>query len=158
AGGRGLTRSPFISLAMSLLNIRLGYWIPNPQYGVPSFLTRRPNHFWPGGAYAATRSGYTEDAKWLEIADGGHFENLAIYELVRRRCGLVIVCDGGQDIASSYQDLVTAVQRIGQDFGATVQFDMQVRKPGKHEFESSSPAQMIASSKLTDYPKGAEFA
>jgi hypothetical protein len=158
AGGRGLTRSPFVSLAMSLLNVRLGYWIPNPRYGVPGELMRRPNHFWPGGAYAAARSGYTETAKWLEVADGGHFENLAVYELVRRRCGLIIICDGGQDNASSYGDLVTAVQRVGQDFGATVHFDMQVKKPGKAAFEGSSPAQMIASSKLTDYPKGAEFA
>lgn len=158
AGGRGLTRSPFVSLAMSLLNVRLGYWIPNPRHGVPSFLMRRPNHFWPGGAYAATRGGYTETAKWLEIADGGHFENLAVYELVRRRCGLIIVCDGGQDNASSYSDLVTGVQRVGQDFGATVHLDMQVRRSDKDTFEGSSPAQMIASDKLTDYPKGAEFA
>jgi len=158
AGGRGLTRSTFVSLAMSLLNVRLGYWIPNPRYGVPGLLMRRPNHFWPGGAYAAAQSGYTETARWLEIADGGHFENLAVYELVRRRCGLIIICDGGQDNASSYRDLVTAVQRVGQDFGATVHFDMKVRKPGTTEFEDSSPAQMIASAKLTDYPKGAEFA
>jgi hypothetical protein len=155
--GRGLTRSPFVSLVMSLLNIRLGYWIPNPRHGVPSVLLRRPNHFWPGGAYAATRGGYTEAARWLEIADGGHFENLAIYELVRRRCGLIIVCDGGQDNASSYRDLVAAVQRIGQDFGATVHIDMQVKKADSHEFSDSSPAQMIADPKLTDYPKGAEF-
>jgi hypothetical protein len=158
AGGRGVTRSPFVALVMSLLNIRLGYWIPNPRYGVPRLLLRRPNHFWPGGAYAATSGGYTEKARWLEIADGGHFENLAIYELVRRRCGLIIVCDGGQDIASSYHDFVVTAQRIAQDFGVTVHFDMQVKKPGGDEFVTSSPAQMIADSKLTDYPKGAEFA
>jgi hypothetical protein len=158
AGGRGLTRSSFVALAMSLLNVRLGYWIPNPRYGVPSMLLRRPNHFWPGGIYAMKRGGYTETAKWLEIADGGHFENLAIYELVRRRCGLIIVCDGGQDNASSYGDLVTAVQRIGQDFGATVHFDMQVKETSGNAFENSSPAQMIAKPTLTDYPKGAEFA
>lgn len=158
AGGHGLTRSTFVALAMSLLNVRLGYWIPNPRHGVPNLLLRRPNHFWPGGVYAATRGGYTETAKWLEIADGGHFENLAVYELVRRRCGLIIVCDGGQDNASSYGDLVTAVQRIGQDFGATVYFDMEVKKSGSNAFENSSPAQMIATPTLKDYPKGAEFA
>ncbi|MGE3875609.1 MAG: patatin-like phospholipase family protein, partial [Parvibaculaceae bacterium] len=156
ASGRGPTRSPFVSLVMSLLNIRLGYWIPNPLHGVPRLMLRRPNHFWPGGAYAATRGGYTETARWLEIADGGHFENLAIYELVRRRCGLIVVCDGGQDVASSYRDLVASVQRIGQDFGATVTFDMQVKNGGG--FDASGLAQMIADPKLTDYPKGAEFA
>lgn len=158
AGGRGLTRSTFVSLAMSLLNVRLGYWIPNPRLGVPRFLPLRPNHFWPGGFYALVRRGYREDSKWLEIADGGHFENLAVYELVRRRCGLIIVCDGGQDNASSYSDLVTAVQRVAQDFGATVHFDMEVKKTRERGFEESSPARMIASAQLTDYPKGAEFA
>lgn len=156
AGGRGLTRSPTVALVMSLLNIRLGFWIPNPKRGEPRMLFRRPNHFWPGGLYALTSRGYVETSKWLELADGGHFENLAIYELVRRRCGLIIVCDGGQDNASSYADLVTAVQRVGQDFGATVHFDMAVRNGRK--FEKCGPAQLIAKPTLTDYPKGAEFA
>lgn len=156
AGGRGLTRSATVSLVMSLLNIRLGFWIPNPKRGDPRMLFRRPNHFWPGGLYALTPRGYLETSKWLELADGGHFENLAVYELVRRRCGLIIVCDGGQDNASSYADLVTAVQRVGQDFGATVHFDMAVRNGRK--FEKCGPAQMIAKPTLTDYPKGAEFA
>jgi Patatin-like phospholipase len=158
AGGRGLMRSSSIALAMSLLNVRLGYWIPNPLHGQPSILPTRPNHFWPGGLYAVTRGGYVETAKWLELADGGHFENLAIYELVRRRCGLIIVCDGGQDNASSYADLVTAVQRVSQDFGATVQFNMEVKETADGEFKPSSPAQMIADPKNLDYPKGAEFA
>ena len=159
AGGRGITRNAAVAIIMSLLNVRLGYWIPNPVFaGRRPMLPVRPNHFWPGGFYAIARRGYTEDSKWLELADGGHFENLAIYELVRRRCGLIIVSDGGQDIASSYADLVTAVQRIGSDFGATVYFDMQVKDKKTGKFEKSSPAQMIAKSSNTDYPKGAEFA
>jgi Patatin-like phospholipase len=165
AGGRGITRNAAVSIIMSLLNVRLGYWIPNPRHSSRRrFLPVRPNHFWPGGIYALARRGYTEDSKWLELADGGHFENLAIYELVRRRCGLIIVCDGGQDNASSYADLVTAVERIGSDFGATVFFDMEVAKevPDKNkkpvEYVESTPAQMIAKPTNTDYPKGAEFA
>lgn len=75
---------------------------------------------------------------------------------MRRRCGLIIVCDGGQDNASSYADLVTAVQRIGQDFGASVHFDMAVQNGAG--FDKSGPAQMIAKPTLTDYPKSAEFA
>jgi hypothetical protein len=165
AGGRGVTRSPSVAIAMSLLNIRLGYWIRNPKYTRPFVRRanavppqRRPNHFWPGGAYALSKGGYREDCDWLELADGGHFENLAVYELVRRRCGLIIVCDGGQDNASSYSDMVTAVQRIGQDFGAAVRFDMKVHDAVSREWRSSSPAQLIARSGNTDYPKGAEFA
>ncbi|MFN0193462.1 MAG: patatin-like phospholipase family protein [Aestuariivirga sp.] len=164
AGGRGLTRNSFVSLVMSLLNVRLGYWVPNPAYAESwrrLRLPKRPNHFWPGGSYAlgnAAGYGYREDSLWLELADGGHFENLALYELVRRRCGLIIVCDGGQDNASSYADFVTAIQRIGEDFGARIHLDMQVRHGSPPKVETSSPAQLITSSKNTDYPKSAEFA
>lgn len=156
AGGRGITRNAAVAIIMSLLNVRLGYWIPNPKSaGRKSILPVRPNHFWPGGIYAIAQRGYTENSKWLELADGGHFENLAIYELVRRRCGLIIVCDGGQDNASSYADLVTAVQRIGSDFGATVHLDMKVTAdPG----QKSGPARLIAKPGQNDYPKGAEYA
>lgn len=172
AGGRGLTRNPSVAIAMSLLNIRLGYWARNPRLslgGKGSRRMSRPNHFWPGGAYALSRTGYREDNAWLELADGGHFENLAVYELIRRRCGLIIICDGGQDNASSYADLVTAVQRAGQDFGATVRFEVSVNEGiGSDRSEEtrlmgarwqlSSPARLIAKSGNTDYPKGAEFA
>jgi predicted acylesterase/phospholipase RssA len=165
-GGRGPTRSPSVAIAMSLLNIRLGYWIRNPKLAsstaksksMLTIMAKRPNHFWPGGAYAISQRGYREDAAWVELADGGHFENLAIYELVRRRCGLIIVCDGGQDNASSYADLVTAVQRIGRDFGAVVRFDMSVHDRKERAWEGSSPARLIAKSGNVDYPKGVEFA
>jgi hypothetical protein len=35
---------------------------------------------------------------------------------------------------------------------------MEVKEQGKNTFAGSSPAQMIADAKRTDYPKGAEFA
>ena len=30
----------------------------------------------------------TDERKWVYLSDGGHFENLGVYELVRRRCRL----------------------------------------------------------------------
>jgi predicted acylesterase/phospholipase RssA len=171
AGGKGVTRNSSVAIVMSLLNVRLGYWVRNPNpravkndpapprlhTAVPS-RSRRPNHFWPGGFYALSGRGYREHSKWLELADGGHFENLAVYELIRRRCGLIVVVDGGQDNASSYSDLVTAVQRASEDFGAEVRFDMKVWDRPRWDWRDSGPAQLIAKSDNTDYPKGAEFA
>jgi predicted acylesterase/phospholipase RssA len=163
AGGRGLTRNSFVSLVMNLLNVRLGYWVPNPNHRIWKFMPKRPNHFWPGGIYALGNAfgyGYREDSYWVELADGGHFENLAVYELVRRRCGLIIVCDGGQDNASSYADLVTAIQRVGEDFGARIHLDVEINsgKGSKFQWQKSSPAQIIAKASNGDFPKGAEFA
>jgi len=30
-GGEGVTRQPFLSILMGMLNLRLGYWVPNPN-------------------------------------------------------------------------------------------------------------------------------
>jgi hypothetical protein len=155
-GGRGLTRNRSVSLVMSLLNFRLGYWITRPSRREAWF--NRANHFWPSGLYTIFNSGNRETSAMLELSDGGHFENLAIYELVRRRCGLIIVCDGGQDIEASYSDFVTAIQLIGQDFGAKIDFDIAVGPKGSKDDRTSSPADLIARKKDNLYPKCAEFA
>ena len=120
-GGVGLTRNLFVSLVMSLLNLRLGYWAlhPNPQ----KMLKHSPNHFRPG-AYALgnvmgnTNGGYRENRDFVQLSDGGHFENMALYELIRRRVKLAIVCDGGADLNFSFSDMQTTVRRIEDDFGA----------------------------------------
>ena len=120
-GGKGITRNRLFSLAMTFLNLRLGYYVPRPTKH-PLF-QKRPNHFRPGALYSIPWFGYRENSDFQELSDGGHFENLALYELVRRRCGLIVICDGGQDKEASYGDLIVALQRIGQDFGATISFD-----------------------------------
>lgn len=120
-GGEGATRNPLLSLVMSLLNIRLGFWVPNPN---PEKRPKnaRADHF-RAARYEISPSGYEESRKFLQITDGGHFENLALYELIRRRVRLIICCDGGADPDFSFSDLQVFVRRIGSDFGARVDFD-----------------------------------
>ena len=162
-GGKGVTRNTFLSLVMTLLNFRLGYWIARPSDR--RLVKRRPNHFNPSGRYSIPTVGYTESDSFLELSDGGHFENLGVYELVRRRCGLIIVCDGGHDNEAAYADFVTALQRIEQDFGASISFDMEVGPRGAArsggeiaEKHRSGPESMIARPADDLYPKGAEYA
>ncbi len=156
-GGRGLTRNRFVSLLMTLLSFRLGHWVARPMPEGREIRFKRPNHFRPSGLYSILNVGYRETNALLELSDGGHFENLALYELIRRRCGLIIICDGGQDIKSSYADFVTAIQRVGDDFGATVQFDMHVTDPATGKSEASGPEALIARPNDRLYPKNAEY-
>lgn len=122
-GGVGLTRNLFVSLVMSLLNLRLGYWAdhPNPKY----WFRHPPNHFRPG-AYALGHAmgkqdgGYNEDRGFVQLSDGGHFENMGLYELIRRRVKLAIVVDGSADREFSFSDMQTTVRRMEDDFGARV--------------------------------------
>jgi hypothetical protein len=104
---------------MMLLNVRLGYWIPHP---VRKYMIK-PTHISPGGIYTLTRYGFRSDSKYLELTDGGHFDNLGIYELVRRKLSLIVVCDGEADLGSSYSALVSVQRRIEEDFGATIIFE-----------------------------------
>jgi hypothetical protein len=118
AAGVGLTRNRLISALMAFIGLRLGYWLPNfGRDRPPSWL---PNHVWPGLS-TALPFGHHEDDWFLELSDGGHFENLGLYELVRRRPRLIIVCDGAQDPDFAFEDLQCAQRRVTADFGATLE-------------------------------------
>lgn len=165
-GGEGPTRNRALSLLMSLLNIRLGYWAPhpnpeihrrengtngkvklknlNPLYGF------RPNFFHPmltstafgsfikkissalsGQNKKGSYLGKTEKSHFVELTDGGHFENLGLYELVRRKLKTIIVCDGGSDPDCEFSDLANAIEKIRVDFGVVLKLDINPIIPGK---------------------------
>jgi hypothetical protein len=56
------------------------------------------------------------------LSDGGHFENTACYELIRRRLPLIVVLDDGADPAYEFEDLANLVRKVRIDFGAEVEF------------------------------------
>jgi hypothetical protein len=59
---------------------------------------------------------------YIELSDGGHFENLGIYELVRRRVDTIIVSDGSADKDFTFGDLANAIERVRADFGVNIRF------------------------------------
>ena len=122
--GKGLTRNRLVSVLMALLNLRLGYWVCNPKK--QRTWLHPPNHFRPG-LYEVT-SGFKETSTWLQLSDGGHFENLALYELIRRRLKLIVVLDGGADPNFNFSDLQNASRRVAEDFGTRLVFTEE--KPG----------------------------
>ncbi len=147
-GGKGLTRNPFVSLLMALLNIRLGYWIPN----LDRKQNIQPNHFDSAKYEILPSVGYEEGREFLQISDGGHFENNAIYELIRRRCKLIIVCDAGADLDFSFSDFQTSLRRIEKDFGAKIYFDSDNR------WEKMVPSKESQAGGKPVYPPGVKFA
>ncbi len=119
SAGRGPTRNRLVSALLSLLNLRLGYWAPNPSIQPMPFA---PNLFFPG-LKGVAGAGFDEARRAVELSDGGHFENLALYELVRRRLELVIVSDGAMDPGFGFADLASAIERVRIDFGALITFE-----------------------------------
>jgi hypothetical protein len=85
------------------MNLRLGFWLPNPNPKSRAGWWRRSceksfraHHFEPGLKEVLGAS-LREDSPTCLLSDGGHFENLALYELIRRRCRLIVLCDGTAD-------------------------------------------------------------
>ncbi|MGH8019796.1 MAG: hypothetical protein ACREIA_16255, partial [Opitutaceae bacterium] len=54
----------------------------------------------------------------LYLSDGGHFENTAAYELIRRRARLIVICDDGCDPAATFGDLGHLVRKVRTDLQA----------------------------------------
>ncbi|HSG82143.1 MAG TPA: hypothetical protein VLC48_07830, partial [Gemmatimonadota bacterium] len=117
--GRGMMRNKLVSALMSLLNLRLGYWIRNFDRRP---LPLPPNFIVPGLSRGVLGWGFREDSGALELSDGGHFENLGVYELVRRKLPVIIASDAGADPSFSFGDLENALERVRVDFGARIRF------------------------------------
>ena len=117
--GMGMKSSLGLSLLAGLANLRLGYWWN-------AYKPRLPD---PGRFFAAYRYLWSElmaDFRgrarpyWF-LTDGGHFDNTAVYELVRRRVGLIVLCDNGCDPDYRFEDLGNLSRLVRTDFGAVME-------------------------------------
>ncbi len=117
----GYQSSPLVGFLLMLFNLRLGWWLGNPRFEAVS----RRSGPWLGliPALQELAGATTDENNWVYLSDGGHFENLGIYEMVRRRCRLIVVSDAGCDPDSRLGDLGNAVRKCFIDFGVRIEFD-----------------------------------
>src|SRR6185503_3770839 len=105
----GYHSSSPITFLLTLFNVRLGWWLGNPGiYGQRTFKLASPTF----GFLLLTQEalGLTDDRnKYIYLSDGGHFENLGIYEMVLRRCRFIVVSDAGSDLDCAFEDLGNAI-------------------------------------------------
>ena len=118
--GKGLTMNPLISALMNIFNLRLGYWTVNPNPRYQTVQNTNPNYLKPGFRGILSRKKLNEQADFVQLSDGGHFENLAMYELIRRRCRLIICCDAEQDNNFTFESLINIIEKSRIDFGVTI--------------------------------------
>jgi len=117
--GQGVTRNRIISILLSTLNLRLGYWTVNPR---SEGLYFKPNFFEPGISNEIMEGGFKESSDRILLSDGGHFENLAVYELIRRRVKVIVVSDGGADAPFNFDDLANLIEKARVDFNTRILF------------------------------------
>ena len=134
-GGISMEVGPAVAFLMTALNLRLGLWLRHPM--AAEALRRR----WPGlllyremigltsASGAVTDKAVPALMRDIHLSDGGHFENLALYELIRRHCRYVLVSDCGADPTVAFDDVGNALRRVREDFGVEISLDVSPLRP-----------------------------
>jgi hypothetical protein len=122
----GYHTSPVVAFLLTLFNVRLGWWFPNPAMPQVAHPSPRFNLAY---LLAELFGGANDASRFVMISDGGHFENLAAYELVRRRCRVIIVSDGECDPDLTFSGLGTLIRMCEVDFGARITIDVSRIRP-----------------------------
>lgn len=117
----GITRNPFISFLLFFLGFRLGLYVVNPVKKLFGWASR-PNYLRPGIYQGLLGLGFNRTSSFLELTDGGDFDNTAGYELIRRRLDLIVMSEAGQDQDFSFGDIANFVEKVRVDFGVHIRF------------------------------------
>jgi hypothetical protein len=137
------TYPPF-RLLMALTNVRLGVWVRNPRHPSWNAPAAAPKGWlgrlrasivegWrePGALYVLREAigGLTLAHRYVYLTDGGHWENLGLVELLRRRCTDVLCFDASADAAGAAGDIGRAIALARSELGADVTLDPAPTRP-----------------------------
>ena len=126
----GVTTVKPLVFILTLLNIRLGYWLPNPAR-----IVQKARHPYPGLAYMVREAfgQLRQQAAYVNLSDGGHIENLGIYQLLRRHVPRIIAVDAEEDADMEFKGLVTLIRYAAIDLGVEVRIDLSaIREKRAH--------------------------
>jgi hypothetical protein len=117
APNMGYHTKPAVAALLTIFNVRIGWWAGNPLH------PRGYLKYAPGIGYflAELLGSANEDKQYVYLSDGGHFENLGVYELVRRRVKYIIACDAGADPEYGFSDFANMVEKCRVDFGVQIE-------------------------------------
>lgn len=117
----GYNSSPVVTFLMTLFNARLGWWLGNPgAAGQATYEEPGPVHSLQSIVDEAF--GRTNDkSPYVFLSDGGHFDNLGLYEMVLRRCRYIVACDVSADRRYAFGDLANAIRKIRVDLGVDIE-------------------------------------
>jgi hypothetical protein len=110
-----------VAFLLTVFNARLGWWLGNPRWRTPSAQdgpTLALKYL-----FAELLGQTTKRTKFINLSDGGHFENLGLYELVRRRTRFIIVCDAEEDGGLTFGSLGGVIRKCRADFGVEIDID-----------------------------------
>jgi len=134
----GFHSNPATAFLMTIFNVRLGWWLVNPRVlaedggklhqdqGRLANLYPKPSpHFSLFQLVSELLGAVDDTSKYVILSDGGHFDNMGVYELVRRRCRYIIICDCEEDGQHKLQGIGMAIRKCRIDFGAEIDLDLR---------------------------------
>jgi hypothetical protein len=107
-----------LSILMTIFNARIGLWCDNPR------LDHRRSRSALKLYYKELFANPSRDDHQVYLSDGGHFENLGLYELIRRRCRFVIAVTSDTEKVGQpdrHGNLANATRMVREDFGVQVE-------------------------------------
>ena len=140
------------SFLITLFNVRLGYWMPNPKFIEGSFQsplqlgrysgmengkaaetkTVDPNDFpkrvnWMRCLWQELTGHINATGKHVCLSDGGHTgDNLGLYSLLQRRCRVIIASDASADTTMSSTEISAAIRQIYTDENVKVEMNLSL--------------------------------
>ncbi|HEY0322012.1 MAG TPA: patatin-like phospholipase family protein [Pyrinomonadaceae bacterium] len=131
----GYYSSPAVGFLMTIFNVRLGWWLGNPgKAGEDTYSNAGPT-FAPKPLVAEALGWTNDEHPYVYLTDGGHFENLGLYEMILRRCHLIVLSDGSGDPNFTFDDLGNAISKIRVDLGVPIVFD-EIPIKSRHDTEA----------------------
>lgn len=130
----GYHSSPALAFLMTLFNVRLGWWLGNPGVAGNDTYERRNPKVSIGPLVHELTGNSNDKYKYVYLSDGGHFENLGLYEMVLRRVHRIVVTDGTGDPEFVYGDLGNAIRKIRIDLGVEIEIkEIDIKPPTEKE-------------------------
>jgi hypothetical protein len=141
---------------------RLGTWLPNPAF-VKELQTRTAK---PVLRALPIVRGFTyfyrellginsSSGRLVQVTDGGHYENLALVEALRRRCRLIYCIDGGGDTPPLLAGLADAIRLAKSELGVEIELEhegpygVQKLSPGSGDLFAENHAFFSLNRRLT---------
>lgn len=132
----GYHTNPATAFLLTMFDARLGLWMPNPRWSPFAGKQETKGKMLPSSPIFAPRwlinellGAVTDTSKYVYVTDGGHFDNMGLYELVRRRCYRIVICDSEQDGTYDYEGIGAAIRKCRIDFGVEIDLDLAGLSP-----------------------------
>ncbi|MEM7219787.1 MAG: hypothetical protein AAF515_15570 [Pseudomonadota bacterium] len=128
----GSQSSSTLAFLLTLFNVRLGWWFGNTNNKVDYVSPLTGFRYLIRELFSLSSA----SSKFIYLSDGGHFENTAVYELIRRECRFILSTDCGADPDWKFADLGNLMRKARVDLGARIELDVSPLLPSERFSEA----------------------